>query len=254
MEGHWLPLISSLLVRLNCNGALPINSSRNLMCWYRRSQHPSFSNNLHLLAAHCPQPSRVFINPYKLTNEDAEEIAVGTSVDHPFYKSINDYDHDYKIIRLRSFSSFSPIKLNNITTIPTLQQVLRLVGWGRFDPDLPEASETLQELNNDYIPNEKCNRGKFKGQITKDMLCARGSNSTGNSCKGDSGGPLIIPGRTSDEDVQVGIASWGRGGDCVYAGRCWNLVCVSCTLLYVATKSSKKYAHSMRLLFKLFHC
>ena len=41
------------------------------------------------------------------------------------------------------------------------------------------------------------------------MLCAADVNK--GSCQGDSGGPLVIPGSSSEEDVQVGIVSWGIG-------------------------------------------
>ncbi len=30
-----------------------------------------------------------------------------------------------------------------------------------------------------------------------------------DTCYGDSGGPLIIPGEDSTEDIQIGVVSWG---------------------------------------------
>merc|ERR1712150_90655 len=41
------------------------------------------------------------------------------------------------------------------------------------------------------------------------MICAADDGK--DSCQGDSGGPLIVRADDSDEDVQVGIVSWGKG-------------------------------------------
>jgi secreted trypsin-like serine protease len=32
---------------------------------------------------------------------------------------------------------------------------------------------------------------------------------TGDSCSGDSGGPIFVAGNTAKEDLQVGLVSWG---------------------------------------------
>ena len=49
----------------------------------------------------------------------------------------------------------------------------------------------------------------YKNEITPDILCAAEVDK--GSCQGDSGEPLVIGGSSSDEDVQVGLVSWGVG-------------------------------------------
>jgi len=49
----------------------------------------------------------------------------------------------------------------------------------------------------------------MNGQVTDNMLCAFANGTDG--CQGDSGGPLVIKGSTPDEDLLVGVVSWGLG-------------------------------------------
>ena len=51
----------------------------------------------------------------------------------------------------------------------------------------------------------------YSGHILDNMMCAIGTNDGTDACKGDSGGPMILSGGTYDEDVQLGIISWGLG-------------------------------------------
>lgn len=74
----------------------------------------------------------------------------------------------------------------------------------------------MQEVNVTYQSNGICDGGgttadDFAPELTFDQMCAVGFNATG-ICYGDSGGPLIIPGSTFEEDVQVGLVSWGYRG------------------------------------------
>ena len=49
------------------------------------------------------------------------------------------------------------------------------------------------------------------------MICAARFGK--DSCQGDSGGPLIKKGVNSQEDVQIGIVSWGFNyADCRFPG------------------------------------
>ena len=68
------------------------------------------------------------------------------------------------------------------------------------------------------IPRDLCNSPKmYDNQISRNMICAADFGQ--DSCKGDSGGPLIAepaeqayrPEVATDEPVLVGIVSWGKG-------------------------------------------
>jgi secreted trypsin-like serine protease len=42
------------------------------------------------------------------------------------------------------------------------------------------------------------------------MLCAGNPKGGKHSCAGDGGGPLVVPGKNANSDVQVGIVSFGN--------------------------------------------
>ncbi|EJK47364.1 hypothetical protein THAOC_33916 [Thalassiosira oceanica] len=46
-------------------------------------------------------------------------------------------------------------------------------------------------------------------KVTSQMLCAKEDGKS--SCYGDSGGPLLIKGADSSQDLQIGVVSWGVG-------------------------------------------
>ena len=73
----------------------------------------------------------------------------------------------------------------------------------------------LQHTSVKYVNNALCNK-KYDAddQITNSMMCATANNGR-DSCQGDSGGPLY----DKENDVMVGIVSWGYGcGNPVYPG------------------------------------
>jgi len=86
-----------------------------------------------------------------------------------------------------------------------------------------DMSKVLLEANVQYMPNAECvlTSGMFNGQtvsytgyVDENMLCAWMLNT--DACQGDSGGPLIYTSpssssNTPEEDVQIGIVSWGLG-------------------------------------------
>lgn len=190
-----------------------------------------------LSAAHCAdqpnEPASVIIGKHARSNyqneTDYEHFAVTRVIIHPFHRSgfnyINDHLlHDVVLIKFDGISRHTPIAVNFDNTIPRVsnsEEQLTVMGWGsiNFNKDKPDV---LMSANVSYIPNRICEEasGKIKQNnngarkdyneyITKDMLCASAPGR--DSCSGDSGGPLIIEGKTPSEDVQVGVVSWGYG-------------------------------------------
>ena len=85
------------------------------------------------------------------------------------------------------------------------------MGWGTTVAGVLAGADALQEVDVVTITNEECSQGSIEceDEITPDSLCAAEVNM--GSCQGGSGGPLVIPGSNYEEDVQVGIVSWGIG-------------------------------------------
>ncbi|CAG0899645.1 unnamed protein product, partial [Darwinula stevensoni] len=78
-------------------------------------------------------------------------------------------------------------------------------GWGALMEE-GKPTHTLQEVNVDVYPQEKC-KESYHG-ITDTHLCAGIQENGGkDSCQGDSGGPLHV--NMKGKWVQVGIVSYG---------------------------------------------
>jgi hypothetical protein len=78
----------------------------------------------------------------------------------------------------------------------------------------------LRETDVQYIPNEDCLqvvcffRGYeqyYDGKVIDLTLCAMNFENLADDCRGDSGGPLLVLGKETDEDLLVGITSSGYG-------------------------------------------
>ena len=89
---------------------------------------------------------------------------------------------------------------------------LYVVGWGIINSS-NELPEKLQAAELPYHPEPSC-RALYSGAgfgpdtIKDGMLCAGGLGA--ETCQGDSGGPLLLKGDSWQEDVAVGIVSFGN--------------------------------------------
>ncbi|CAH2322632.1 complement C1s subcomponent [Pelobates cultripes] len=126
-------------------------------------------------------------------------------------KRVN-YNHDIALVLLCSKvklgSLISPICLpgSDHGMSPTLSQRAYIAGWGATEKKerTPHLLFTIVALNK----NEKCQEldKEKKYTYTSNMLCA--GDATGHdSCKGDSGGPLMFFGE--GRMYTAGITSWG---------------------------------------------
>jgi hypothetical protein len=127
-------------------------------------------------------------------------------------------EFDAMLVKLDGIVSIiDPIRINDLHEVPTDTTSLTVVGWGVTDTDnIGSTADIFQEADVTYVPNAVCARIKdqdglsLDSDLTGDMMCAGDEGI--HSCFGDSGSPLIIRGGTPEEDVQVGVVSWGIDG------------------------------------------
>ncbi len=113
---------------------------------------------------------------------------------------------DFRILQLKQNSTHALIRLNNKTDVPRTNQQLRVVGWGRLDISSEGGSDILQEANVTCQALDVCKRLIYFTE--ESMMCTRGYNGSG-TCRGDSGGPLIVKSFLPNQDIQVGVVSFG---------------------------------------------
>jgi len=175
-----------------------------------------------LTAAHCSGGlGNAYIGRWNRDNpnESYDNFTMAeTEYIHPqFVEDLATY-FDFMLLKLTQQSSKAYIKLNENPDIPNGQRIdeVTALGFGTISTNLEEYPSTLQQVELTYINNNECEKSKdpqyadnYQGLISSDMLCA-GDNGQ-DTCRGDSGGPLILDGVSPDKDIVVGIVSWGFG-------------------------------------------
>lgn len=180
-----------------------------------------------LTAAHCTNkvsrsrtPITVVIGRHDLSSSDGEELAVKEELVHPKYLQHVEYDNDFALLFLKKpiMSKVDLITLNHGGSRPRGYQSVKVLGWGDTSVTRSGGSDLLNEASLRVIPNQRCNNVEgywsgmhvsYQGYIANSMMCA--SFKDRDACQGDSGGPLIVKGTNGDEDLLVGLVSWGLG-------------------------------------------
>ncbi|KAL7477895.1 hypothetical protein ACHAW6_003676 [Cyclotella cf. meneghiniana] len=154
--------------------------------------------------------------------------------------------HDVMLVKLYGASDQPTVRIHNpysgetADAQPVEGETMVVIGWGDMDPDPGEensiVSTVLRAANVQYVPNDVCERAKgysyiettgsntledyfeYDGTISSDMMCGLGNNAE-DACQGDSGGGLFRLGSSFEEDIQLGIVSWGlECGDADFPG------------------------------------
>jgi len=177
-----------------------------------------------LTAAHCTVDTaatsiKVVIEAHNITDSELNSVDIAEIINHPNYEPHNSHNNDYSILRLAKPVTFtkkvSPVCLPADLSATYAGVRATVTGWGTLSSGGP-SSDVLQEVDVTVAINAECNSAyASKGYtITSNMVCAGDSGK--DSCKGDSGGPLI----TSENDRQalIGVVSWGLPGGCAIDG------------------------------------
>lgn len=174
-----------------------------------------------LTAAHCGVGRiSAVLGRHDVNDGDGEVLSIRGEVPHPEY-SDELVDNDFMLVFLEgtpTANNIITVKLNSDPSFPNAGQDMTVMGWGDTDPrdglDFQTPSNVLMNVDVAYISNEECEAadgvvGSYSGLISESEMCARTAGR--DSCKGDSGGPLIVRGDDGATDVQVGVVSWGFG-------------------------------------------
>lgn len=168
-----------------------------------------------LTAGHCAGSfDKIEIGKYEKNDvtDVSEEFVSDFEIVHPYYDD-DTTRYDIMLIKLNGRSTLArPVRINNDERIPFNEEILTVIGMG-YDADwnLPEV---FQETDVKYRINDQCeklvddeNGITLDGDLYPDMLCAGADGR--DSCYGDSGSPLVLKGGNQQDDVQVGVVSWG---------------------------------------------
>ncbi|CEG36524.1 serine protease family [Plasmopara halstedii] len=156
-----------------------------------------------LTAAHCivGDIQYVSVGTHFLSGtEDGEQLKVVNKIPHPKYVS-ETHSYDLMVLELEKPSSYPPIALAQANDTNGNATVM---GWGATSQN-GEQSKELLRVDIPIMNFTAC--GKIL-EVDDTMLCAGGELDM-DSCQGDSGGPLIV--EHFDEDVLIGVVSWGNG-------------------------------------------
>lgn len=159
----------------------------------------------------------------KNTTDDADplDLQIIQTFVHPEYKSRSHY-HDIALLKLEINvtigSYYKPACLHIERDIPN---TVGAAGWGRVGL-FGDPSSHLMKVNLQIVDHGKCARRysdvsktKLKDGILDELQICAGNAEGGDTCPGDSGGPLHYKSEESEEYVKhfvvAGITSFGRG-------------------------------------------
>ncbi|KAG7270411.1 hypothetical protein CRUP_009132 [Coryphaenoides rupestris] len=160
-----------------------------------------------LTAAHCSKSQK---------EKSVQVRKVETLYRHANYDKVKKV-HDLQLLKLDQEASQTKtvkyLPLANAIPDPQEGTKCQVAGWGAVNPKKFKMSDSLMSADVTVIKRETCNSPEYYNShpaITPDMVCAgtlkkKFLKKTTDTCKGDSGGPLICKG------VQVGITSFGKG-------------------------------------------
>lgn len=177
-----------------------------------------------LTAAHCIRKRgktrkiivRVGEHDVTKLEKTEKDYSVSKYFPHPLfsYKAVM---NDIALLKLNI-----PVKISNITGYACLpvkskrlssRTVCKTIGWGRTQSKSLTGSDVLKEADVPIVKKRKCQKA-FDFTITRSQLCAGYKRGGIDSCIGDSGGPLLCPFVSTNNESKWyvnGVTSYGEG-------------------------------------------
>lgn len=170
-----------------------------------------------LTAAHCvtgdlaDHPFRVRAGASNLTDPRGQFFAVRQKVVHPDYDPVNK-QNDIALLRIDpvNLPNVRPVRLNGVNGAAWIAPETPAMIYGFGKTRQADGSALLLKGAIQIWSRPECAyvMGQHASRITPTVLCA-GSGDGTDTCRGDSGGPLMVG--TGAQAVQAGVVSWGKG-------------------------------------------
>lgn len=169
-----------------------------------------------LTAAHCTGPQfDILIGSTDLASGQGRRVRVAKTTRHPNYNRLDD-SYDLAVLTLAEpVLDVAPVRF-----ISSLEEEARampdgtkltVVGYGVTQSG-GLTSSILRQVKVPVVNRDACNsEPMYPERVGHTEFCAGYAKGGKDSCRQDSGGPLFRRGKTAQDDVQVGIVSWGDG-------------------------------------------
>ncbi|XP_049641681.1 enteropeptidase [Suncus etruscus] len=200
-EGAW-----PWLVALYYNNKLLCGASLISSEWLVSAAHCLYGRNLK------PTMWKAILGLHKSSNQTSPQVVtllIDQIVINPHYNK-RTKDSDIAMMHLEYKVNYTdyiqPICLPDINNVFLPGINCSIAGWGMIVNQGPTAS-ILQEANVPLLSNEKCKQQMPEYSITENMVCAGYEEGGTDSCKGDSGGPLMC--QENNRWFLAGVTSFG---------------------------------------------
>jgi trypsin len=116
--------------------------------------------------------------------------------------------------------SAPPLIQSGDETTDAAGTVATVIGYGSVEPQPPQGGgptsypANLQQTQVTIGSDPQCAdvfNGRDEPPARTDVMLCAGGDGVHDACVGDSGGPLLAPGRTPDTWTDIAITSWGAG-------------------------------------------
>lgn len=174
-----------------------------------------------LTAAHCVDDLKkagldaiVGINDLNNSASEGTRVSVKSIFVHPSYDSVS-LNNDIAVLELSRAISTNEASPVSIATAATRDATadgtsLKVAGWGSTTPEYgnPTSPTILQELTVPLVNQQTCSQAMsgVASYTSSPSFCAGTQNEGYDSCRGDSGGPIVV----ENTGVQLGLVSWGN--------------------------------------------